>query len=125
MRRVLATIAVSTVLGLTFGSVVPAMASTDSLATKKKCDQSALAAYNAHQDATRAIVIAFKTVIDSAKVTYLAARQSGTASIRKTAKAKYEAALINAHLMRASALSALGKAPRPPQGCKENELHSQ
>lgn len=124
VRRVLATIAVSTALSLSFGTVVPAMASAESYATKKKCDQSALAAYNAYQDASRAIVAAFKTVSDSAKTTYLTAQQSSVASVRKAANAKYEAALTNARAMRKSALSALGAAPRPPQGCKEIELHS-
>jgi hypothetical protein len=124
MRRVLATIAVSTVLSLSFGTVEQAMASPGSYATKQKCDQSALAAYNAYQDASRAIVAAFKTVTASAKATYLAAQQSGVATVRKTATAKYQAALADARSIRTKALSALGTAPHPPTGCKERELHS-
>ena len=114
----------STVLSLSFGSVVPAVASVESHAAKKTFDQAALAWYHAYKDASRAIVAAYKTVIDAAEVTYRAARQSGITSVRKAAQANYEAALANARNTRAAALSALGPAPSVPQGCKEAELHS-
>ena len=124
MRRVFLMVTVSTVMSMGLLSVVPDVANADTHYAKKKCNQSALAAYNAYHDASRAIVAAYQTVIDAAKVTYRAAKQSGIASVRKAAHANYEEALANARNTRASALSALGDSPRLPQGCKAAEIHS-
>ena len=124
MRRTLVMVTASTVMSMGLVSVVPAVAHADVQYAKKKCDQSALAAYNAYHDAAKAIVAAYKTVIDAAKVTYRAAKQSGIASVRKAARANYEEALANARNTRAAALSALGPAPHRPQGCKAAVLHS-
>jgi hypothetical protein len=116
----------STILSLSLSlvSVVPAVASVETQVVKKKCDQAALARHNAYKDASRATVAAYKTVIDAAQVTYRAAQQSGITSVRKAAKANYEAALANALNTRAAALSALGSAPSVPEGCKKADLHS-
>ena len=124
MRRALVMVTVSTVMSMGLISVVPNAAHADVQYAKKKCDQSALATYNAYHDASRAIVAAYKTVIEAAKVTYRAAKQSGIASVRKVAKANYEEALANARNTREAALSALGTPPRVPQGCKAAEIHS-
>jgi len=117
-------VTVSTVMSMSLLSVVPDVANADVHYAKKKCDQSALAAYNAYHDASRAIVAAYQTVIEAAKVTYRAAQQSGIASVRKAANANYKAALANARSTRAVALSALGAPPRVPKGCKAAEIHS-
>lgn len=124
MRRVLLMVTVSTVMSMSLLSVVPDVANADTHYAKKKCDQTALAAYNAYHDASRAIVAAYKTVIDAAKVTYRAAKQSGITSVRNAANANYQEALANARNTRAAALSALGTPPRIPKGCKAAELHS-
>lgn len=124
MRRVLVMVTVSTVMSMSLFSVVPDVANAEVHYAKKKCNQSALATYNAYHDASHAIVAAYKTVIDAAKVTYRAAKQSGIASVSKAAHANYEEALANARNTRAAALSALGAPPRLPQGCKAAEIHS-
>lgn len=124
MRRFVSTLTMSTILSLSLVSVVPAVASVETQVVKKKCDQAALARHNAYKDASRAIVAAYKTVIDAAQVTYRAAQQSGITSVRKAAKANYEAALANALNTRAAALSALGSAPSVPERCKKADLHS-
>ena len=124
VRRFVSTLTMSTILSLSLVSVVPAVASVESHAVKKKCDQAALVRYNSYKNASRAIVAAYKTVIEAAKVTYRAAQQSGISSVRKAARANYEAALANAQNARAAALSALGPAPSVPQGCKAAEIHS-
>ena len=124
MRRVLMMVTVSTVMSMSLLSVVPDVANADVHYAKKKCDQSALATYNAYHDASRAIVAAYQTVIEAAKVTYRAAQQSGIASVRKAANANYQEALANARTSRAAALSALGTPPRVPKGCKTTEIHS-
>jgi len=124
VRRFVSTLTMSTILSLSLVSVVPAVASVETQAAKKKCDQAALVRYNAYKDASRAIVAAYKTVIDAAQMTHRAAQQSGITSVRKAAHANYEAALAHARNTRAAALSALGSAPSVPQGCKEDDLHS-
>jgi hypothetical protein len=117
-------VTVSTVMSMSLLSVVPDVANADVHYAKKKCDQSALATYNAYHDASRAIGAAYQTVVEAAKVTHRAAQQSGIASVRKAANANYKAALANARSTRAAALSALGAPPRLPQGCKAAEIHS-
>ena len=124
MRRVLMMVTVSTVMSMSLLSVVPDVANADVHYAKKKCDQSALATYNAYHDASRAIVAAYQTVVEAAKVTYRAAQQSGIAPVRKAANANHKAALANARSTRAAALSALGAPPRVPKGCKAAEIHS-
>ena len=117
-------VTVSTVMSMSLLSVVPDVANADAHYAKKKCNQSALATYNAYHDASRAIVAAYTKVVDAATVTYRAAKRSGTTSVRQAAHANYEGALANARNTRAAALSALGAPPRIPQGCKAAEIHS-
>ena len=124
MRRALVMVTASTVMSMSLLSLVPAVAHANTHYAKQKCDQSALASYNAYHDAAKAIVAAYKTVIDAAKVTYRAAKQSGIASVRKAARANYEEALTNASNTRSAAISALGVAPHRPHGCKAADLHS-
>ena len=79
----IAAISLSTVLSVAVSGIAPAMAASDATtATKKKCDQKALAAYVAYRDARKAILAAYKTVIDAAYVTYQAALESGWGTSR-------------------------------------------
>ena len=120
MRRIITTIVTASALSLSAVVAAPAFASEGSSASKSKCDQAALASYNSYYQARKAILAAYKTVINAAKVTFEAAKQSGVASVRKAARANYQAAILSARATRDSALSALGSPPPYPKGCKRS-----
>lgn len=103
------------------GPVLFAHASEPLSAVKKsetKCDQGALASYNAFVAARKAVLEAFTTEVARVKANYELALKTLPRSQRQIARDAFERAKATAIANRNTALTQLGAAPKRPAGCK-------